>query len=264
MADDTNYRKLRLEELRREAKNSNGIEREVLEELAKLTEEDRLYVFRPETRCRVCNAEGAADTVNRLLAHAMTHANILATIDPINVLLPKEQRITLASVSNHAKRHFPIAETAKATYRRIVERRAEDYGIDFVEGVGNALTPLAAMEVAMQKGYEAMVEGETQVSPETMLRAADRLQDVVEASGAGKDVADMIIQFDTLIGSVKAHVPQEYWSLILSDIQKAGEVVNGEVVPVRAEIMEAEDSGEAEAYDPDDPDLNHLEDLEDE
>ena len=44
----------------------------------------------------------------------------------------ERDRVTVDSVRNHAARHFPVQNVARATYRQILERRAEGNGIDFV------------------------------------------------------------------------------------------------------------------------------------
>ena len=40
-------------------------------------------------------------------------------------------------------------QVAKATYRDILERRARENAVDFVEGVATALTPIAFFETFM-------------------------------------------------------------------------------------------------------------------
>ncbi len=47
---------------------------------------------------------------------------------------------------------------------QILERRAKENGVDFIEGVAIAITPLAVLETVMVKGYETLVEEGTTVS----------------------------------------------------------------------------------------------------
>ena len=79
----------------------------------------------------------------------------LATTTPIST---QRDRVTIDSVRTHATKHFPVQSVAKATYRDIVERRAQENRVDFVEGVATALTPLAFYEVAMNKAFRALVD----------------------------------------------------------------------------------------------------------
>jgi hypothetical protein len=47
------------------------------------------------------------------------------------------------SIRNHTVRHFPVQQVARATYREILERRAREAQIDFVNGLATALSPMA-------------------------------------------------------------------------------------------------------------------------
>ena len=69
-------------------------------------------------------------------------------------LLETADRVTIDSIRNRSTRHFPVQNVAKATYRRILERRAQENGVDFVTGVATAITPMAFYETVMVKGYE--------------------------------------------------------------------------------------------------------------
>ena len=59
--------------------------------------------------------------------------------------------MTIDSIRNHCGRHFPVQNVAQATYREILERRAQENHVDFVEGVATALTPMAFFETVMVK-----------------------------------------------------------------------------------------------------------------
>ena len=59
--------------------------------------------------------------------------------------------MTIDSIRNHCGRHFPVQQVARATYRDILERRARENHIDFVEGVATALTPIAFFETPRGK-----------------------------------------------------------------------------------------------------------------
>ncbi len=58
-------------------------------------------------------------------------------------------------------------QVAKATYRDILELRAKANGVDFVEGVATALTPIAFFETFMVKSYETLVDSDTRVDVNT-------------------------------------------------------------------------------------------------
>ena len=79
---------------------------------------------------------------------------------------------------------------ARATYRDILERRARENQIDFVQGVATALTPFAYFEVVMNKAFRSLVDDCTEVSVETGLRAAEKLQSVLDGRELGTEVLE--------------------------------------------------------------------------
>ena len=95
-----------------------------------------------EPRCRVCRNDALRHKVNDLLSGGASYAMILRTLEQDNAKLDQRDRVTIDSIRHHTKRHFPVQNVAKATYRRILERRAQQNGVDFVEGVATAITPI--------------------------------------------------------------------------------------------------------------------------
>ena len=89
--------------------------------------------------------------VNDMLATGASYAMIVRALAADNAELDKCDRVTIDSVRNHCGRHFPVQSVAKATYREILERRARENRIDFIEGVATALTPIAFFETVMVK-----------------------------------------------------------------------------------------------------------------
>ena len=98
--------------------------------------------FHLEPRCRVCRNDLVRKKVNDLLATGASYAMVLRALGEDNAKLAKCDRVTIDSIRNHCGRHFPVQNVAKATYREILERRAKANGVDFVEGVATAITPL--------------------------------------------------------------------------------------------------------------------------
>ena len=107
-----------------------------------------------EPRCRVCRNDEVRQKVNDLLSGGASYAMVLRTLEQDNAKLDERDRVTIDSIRHHTKRHFPVQNVARATYRAILERRAKANGVDFVEGVTTALTPIAFFETVMVKSYE--------------------------------------------------------------------------------------------------------------
>ena len=155
-----------------------------------------------------------------MLAIAAPYAGIVRALAADNAELDKCDRVTLDSIRTHATKHFPVQSVANATYRSIVERRAQENRVDFVEGVATALTPLAFFEVVMNKAFSALVDDGTEVSVETGLRAAEKLQSVLDGRERGTDILEMKVQLSQIGQAVRAVVPQEMWGDIVQKLEE--------------------------------------------
>ena len=139
-----------------------------------------------------------------------------------------------------------MQNVAKATYRRILERRAQENGVDFVKGVATAITPMAFFETVMVKGYETLVDPDTKVDVNTGMIAAGRLQALIESRASGTSMVDIMVQMSRIIDAIHSSVPEELWPEILRKIDG----------PVAADTPadEIEDCDDAEdEYDPVEP-----------
>ncbi len=144
-----------------------------------------------------------------MLAAGASYAMIQRALEEDNAKLEKPDRVTIDSIRNHTVRHFPVQNVAKATYRAILERRAQENRVDFVAGVATALTPLAFYETVMVKGYETLVDSNTEVDVNTGMIAAGRLQSLIESRASGTSMADMLVQINRIINAIKSTVPSQ-------------------------------------------------------
>ncbi len=177
--------------------------------------------FRLEPRCRVCRNDLVRKKVNDLLATGASHAMVLRALGEHNTKLAKCDRVTIDSIRNHCGRHFPVQNIAKATYREILERRAQENGVDFVKGVATAITPMALFETVMVKSYETLVDSDTKVDVNTGMVAAGRLQSLVDSRDYSRDMLLMRVQLDAVCAAVKSTVPQEMWGEIIEKLDEA-------------------------------------------
>ena len=202
-----------------------------------------LHQFPLEPRCRVCRNDQLRTKVNDMLATGVSYAMILRALQKDNDQLDTPDRVTIDSIRNHTKRHFPVQNVAKATYRRILERRAQENGVDFVKGVATAITPMAFYETVMVKGYETLVDSGTKVDVNTGMIAAARLQALIESRAGGPASPTSWCKMDRIIDAIHSTVPEELWPEILRKIDG----------PVAADTPadEFEDCDDAEdEYDP--------------
>ena len=166
-----------------------------------------------EPRCRVCRNDEVREKVNDMLATGTSYAFIVRALAAENAKLGARDRVTVDSVRNHCGRHFPVQSVARATYRKILERRAEENGVDFVNAVATAITPMAFYETVMVKGYETLVDSDTKVDVSTGMIAAGRLQAMIESRTPS--MLNMWVQLNRIIDAIHSSVPEELWPEIL-------------------------------------------------
>jgi hypothetical protein len=166
--------------------------------------------FHLEPRCRVCRNDVVRKKVNDLLASGCSYAMIVRALEEENATLDGHQ-ITLDSVRNHASRHFPVQNVAKATYREILERRAREAQIDFVNGLATALTPMAFYECVMNEAFRRLVDGDVDVSVDTGLRAAEKLQALIDSRAGDADMAGIMAEMGRVIEVVRTFIPSQRW-----------------------------------------------------
>ena len=143
---------------------------------------------------------------------------IVCALEGDNAALDQRDRVTIDSVRNHCGRHFPVQNAAKATYSDILERRAEENGIDFVNGVATALTPMAFFETVMVKAFEAIVDPNSKVDVSAGMAAAGRLQSLLDSRTEQPDWAELRRMVTQIGGAVRTTVPQEISAEIVSKL----------------------------------------------
>jgi hypothetical protein len=182
--------------------------------------------------------------VNDLLATGASYAMVLRALGEDNDKFDTCDRVTIDSVRNHCGRHFPVQNVARATYRDILERRAQENRVDFVEGVGTAITPLAFLETVMVKSYETLVDSDTKVDVNTGMIAAGRLQSLLDSGDDGRELLVMKVQFGMIRDAVKSTVPQEMWGEIVEKLEELEE--DSQSLDIEADAFDDSD----DPYDP--------------
>ncbi len=144
---------------------------------------------------------------------------------------------------NHCARHFPVQNVAKATYREILERRAKANGVDFIEGVATAITPIAFFETIMVKSYETLVDSDTKVDVNTGMVAAGRLQSLIDSRDYSRDLLVMKVQLGQISQAVRSVVPESMWGEIVEKLEELEQ--HQEALDVGTDSFDDDD-----AYDP--------------
>jgi hypothetical protein len=95
----------------------------------------------------------------------------------------------------------------------------------------------------MLKAFRRLVDDDAEVSVETGLRAAEKLQAVLDKGDHGAEMADMRLQVYRILDAVKSTVPQEMWGVIADKLDE----------PQRHHALDVETEdfdNDEDAYDP--------------
>ncbi len=179
-----------------------------------------------------------------MLASGTSYAMILRALREDNARVDKHDRVTIDSIRNHTVRHFPVQNVGRAIYRDILERRAQENQIDFVNGLATAITPMGFLETVMVKGYETLVDSDTKVDVKTGMIAAARLQALIDSRAGQPDIAKIMVQVNHIIEAVKSTVPREMWPEIREKLHEQEQ--RSKALDVETEALDEADDG----YDP--------------
>lgn len=222
---------------------------DVLRQVERIRLAGREYKFVPETRCRVCQDESSRTLVNRLLSLGLTYQGIVNALEPINAARPKNNKINYSSVWQHARRHFPIEEAARAVYRQILERRAAEQDQDFVAGTGSIVNVFSYLEAMANKGWETLADPSTAVSAQEGMAAVVKLHELTRKDVGFQEQAEAQRQMGRIIQTMLEVVPEELRPEIMRRLRDEG----AGPAPLDVEEVAAGDDEDA-PYDPDDED----------
>jgi hypothetical protein len=194
-----------------------------------------------EPRCHVCRNDEVRKQVNDLLASGASYAMTLRALGDDSA-----EGVTSDSIRRHAERHFPVQNVAKATYREILERRAKENSVDFVEGVATAITPLAYLETVMVKGYQTLVDERTIVSHRDGMDASLKLAEALRRDEGAYERAEMLARMSRVIELVREFVPAEQWPALQARL-RGKDVEQPQAQPVESiRVVDIADSDDDE------------------
>ena len=100
---------------------------------------------------------------------------------------------------------------ARATYREILERRAKENSVDFIEGVATAITPMAFLESVMVKGYQTLVDEDTLSATVTEWKPPSSSTRSLRKDEGAPEPAQTMAEMGRIIEAVRTFIPSERW-----------------------------------------------------
>jgi len=159
---------------------------------------DSPLVYR-DPRCKVCSSD-FAKAIDRMIALGTSHSEISRIFD-----------ISRSSIGRHAKNHLNYEEAA---VRQIIAREMEEAQADIEEGINGAIARRAYIDVAIQKGFEALLDNTVQVEVKdvaTLIQLKEKMNS--ETDGAALD--EVRTQFNAFVQAIREVAPPEMWEKIL-------------------------------------------------
>jgi hypothetical protein len=104
---------------------------------------------------------------------------------------------------------------------------------------------MAFYEVVMAKAFRTLVDDHTEVSVETGLRAAEKLQSVLDGRDWGTEVLELKVQLGNISKAVHSVVPQSMWAAIAEQLEELEQ--HPEALDVGEDSF---DDADDDAYDP--------------
>lgn len=201
------------------------LDQAVLEEIARAHDAGELGDgYRVEPRCYVCCEVESLDLVNVLLAGGYTNRQIAETCGHINARRRDngdERIIRARNVWVHRTAHFNIDKPAQAMLRKIMERHAEKANLDYVNGTGHTVVPLAVIETVMWQGYRKVTDEEAPTVPtvKETIDAAAKLHEITQRDSRGAKMADLLHTMDRIIVAAQKFVPSERHEEFLAEVE---------------------------------------------
>lgn len=157
-----------------QAAKSNDDFKKELAQRAREDAESKIEQYAParivETRCHICQ-HPYRDWIEMMLVRGMSIKGISERVSPA----PGFNKVSRDSISNHYKKHMDLQDAA---LRYVIEQEAQLQGINQEEGMNDAVTKRAVLEIALRKGYEDIVNGVTTVEPRDLVQITKVLADM--------------------------------------------------------------------------------------
>lgn len=155
-----------------------------------------------EPRCSVCNSQ-FRKPIDKMIALGTNYSEISRIYDNTGI----DRR----AISNHAKKHLNYEEAA---VRQIIAREAEEAQANIEEGVSGAIARRVYIDVAIQKGFEALLNNDVPVEVKDVATLI-QLKEKMDTHTEGAAIDEIKTQFNAFMQAIREVAPPEMWDSIL-------------------------------------------------
>lgn len=156
-----------------------------------------------EPRCKVCTFQHRR-LIDQMLVSGLSYSEIERQFTSMKG--PKRR-----SIAAHARLHLGYEE---AGLREVLEREALANQRNFEEGKTRIITKNSYMEVALQKAFDAVVNGDITVEPKDAVKIIEMQTKMQEANYA-VELDELRTQLQFFLRAVKEVVPKGLWNTIV-------------------------------------------------
>lgn len=156
--------------------------------------------------CHVCQ-HPFRDWIETMLIRGMAYKTLGDRVSP---------SVDRRSISNHYKKHMDLQDAA---LRAILEKEAQVQGQNYEEGVEGAITKRGVLEIALRKGYEAILNNDTFVEPRDLIQIAKVLGDM-DAQQHSVGLDELRAQVQIFIQAIKNVCDQDTQNLIAEEVRR--------------------------------------------
>ena len=153
-----------------------------------------------DIRCKVCSSD-FGKAIDRMIALGTSYSEIGRIFD-----------ISRSSIGRHAKNHLNYEEAA---VRQIIARETEEAQADIENGISGAIARRAYIDVAIQKGFEALLDNSVQVEVKDVATLI-QLKEKMDGDTDGAALDEVRTQFNAFVQAIREVAPPEMWEKILS------------------------------------------------
>jgi rubrerythrin len=152
-----------------------------------------------DVRCKVCSSD-FSKAIDRMIALGTSYSEISRIFN-----------ISRSSIGRHAKNHLNYEEAA---VRQIIAKEMEEAQSDIEEGVNGAIARRAYIDVAIQKGFEALLDNSVAVEVKDVATLI-QLKEKMDSDLDGAALDEVRTQFNAFVQAIREIAPPEMWEKIL-------------------------------------------------
>jgi hypothetical protein len=160
--------------------------------------DDALLTYR-DSRCKVCSSD-FGKAIDRMIALGTSHSEISRIFG-----------VSRSSIGRHAKNHLNYEEAA---VRQIIAREAEEAKANVEEGISGALARRVYIDVAIQKGFESLINNEVPIEVKDVATLI-QLKEKMDSDFEGAALDEVRTQFNAFVQAIREVAPPEMWENIL-------------------------------------------------